>query len=113
MKKYQVKWTKTAQYDLEEIIDFIAVDNLSHAQDVLYRIQTKAKDLKTFPQRGRIVPELREVDILLYHELVIRPWRIIYRLEKNSVFVLAVLDSRRDLSGFLMERLLRTNFGNW
>jgi toxin ParE1/3/4 len=81
MKKYQVKWTKTALYDLEEIIDFIAVDNLSHALDVLNRIQTKAKNLKTFPQRGRTVPELREVDILIYRELVIRPWRIIYRLK--------------------------------
>jgi toxin ParE1/3/4 len=107
MKKIQVKWTKTARRDLEEIIEFIAIDNITKAMGVLNRIELKADNLKIFPERGRIVPELREVDVFIYHELVIRPWRIIYRRDKSRLFVLAVLDSRRDLSGLLLERFLR------
>jgi len=32
---------------------------------------------------------------------------VIYRVEQNAVFVLAVLDSRRDLQTVLLQRLLR------
>jgi len=107
MKKYQIEWTETATRDLEEIINFIAVDEPDKALVILDRIEKEADKLIIHPERGRILPELRELDILLYHELVIRPWRLIYRFEKDRVFVLAVLDSRRDLSGLLLERLLR------
>jgi len=36
-----------------------------------------------------------------------RPWRILYRILGESVYVVAVVDSRRDMVAFLMERLLR------
>ena len=107
MKKYQVKWTKTASRDLVEIVEYIAADNSINALNVLRQIENKATDLYIFPDRGRVLPELREVDISIYRELVVNPWRVIYRLEKNTVFVLAILDSRRDLSGLLLDRLLR------
>ena len=107
MKKYQVKWTTTASQDLAEVIEYIAADNLANALNVLRQLEDKANDLHIFPERGRVLPELREIDISIYRELVVSPWRIIYRQEKNTVFVLAVLDSRRDLSGLLLERLVR------
>ena len=45
--------------------------------------------------------------VFTYRELVSRPWRISYRREENTVFVLAVLDSRRELESLLLERLVR------
>ena len=59
------------------------------------------------PLRGRTVPELRSVGVQTYRELVEGPWRIVYRYDARHVYVIAVLDARRDLSSLLLERLVR------
>ena len=104
---YKVFWTETAERDLEEIIDYIALDSVDVAIKIFLKLKTKAESLNIFPKRGRVVPELRENDIFSYRELIINPWRIIYRISGEKVFVLAVLDGRRDLSSILLERLVR------
>ena len=43
-----------------------------------------------------------------WRELVIRPYRLVYRIEGDTVIVLAVFDARRDLEDLLLERLLRS-----
>ena len=47
------------------------------------------------------------MDILTYRELLEGPWRIVYRYDADRIHVVAVLDDRRDLSGLLLERLIR------
>ncbi|MGH8613194.1 MAG: type II toxin-antitoxin system RelE/ParE family toxin [Gammaproteobacteria bacterium] len=42
-----------------------------------------------------------------YREIVIKPWRIVYRIDPRSVYVLGVLGGRRDLAALLLERLAR------
>jgi hypothetical protein len=37
----------------------------------------------------------------------VRPYRLVYRIEGNSVNVLALFDGRRDLEDILFERMLR------
>ena len=105
--RFRVRWTHTAQGDLSAIIDYIAVENVPAAREILMVLKNAAKKLERFPDRGRYVPELRAMDIFTYRELVTHPWRIIYRREEHTVLVLAVLDSRRDLEGLLIERLVR------
>jgi hypothetical protein len=39
---------------------------------------------------------------------VIRPYRLVYRVEADTVTVLALFDGRRDLEDVLLERLLRS-----
>ena len=59
------------------------------------------------PQLGdAIIPELQEHGVLQYRELVIPPWRAMYRIAGQSVLVLAVLDSRRNIEDILLGRLL-------
>jgi hypothetical protein len=43
----------------------------------------------------------------MYRELIERPWRVVYRFERNHVYVVAVLDARRNLASLLLERLAR------
>jgi len=50
---------------------------------------------------------LKHLDVLTYRELIVRPWRIIYRFDAQRVYVLGVLDGRRDLASLLLERLTR------
>jgi toxin ParE1/3/4 len=58
------------------------------------------------PERGRIVPELREQGIILYREIILAPWRVIYRIVGQTVYVLAVLDARRNLEDILLDRFV-------
>jgi len=103
-----VSWTRTALGDLDALVDDIAAEQPDTAMHVLEKRERRAAALSMQSTRGRVVPELREVGVLHYRELVERPWRIVYRVEGARVLVLAVLDSRRDLQTLLLERLVRS-----
>jgi plasmid stabilization system protein ParE len=100
-------WTETATRDLEGIVGYIAEDSREQAKKVLKQIRGKTATLRSSPSRGRIVPELLDFDLRSWRELVLSPWRIIYRVEGNVVFVDSVIDGRRDVEEVLMRRLLR------
>jgi toxin ParE1/3/4 len=104
-KKYEIVWSNIAENDLKKIVEYIYDDSPPNAFNIFNRIKQKASGLYTFPERGRIVPELRDQGILQYRELVIPPWRILYRISGKSVFVLSVLDSRRNIEDILLKRL--------
>ena len=105
--RYEILWTETARVDVEEIARFIAHDSAENALAVLDRLEHSAKNLAFLPERGRFVPELKQLSVLAYREIIVRPWRIIYRFDVDRVYVLGVLDGRRDLSSLLIERLIR------
>ena len=104
-KKYEVLWSNIAENDLINIIEYIADQSPSGAFKILKNIKQKTSKLFTFPERGRIVPELRDQGILQYRELIIPPWRILSRISEKRVYVLSVLDSRRNIEDILLKRL--------
>jgi toxin ParE1/3/4 len=105
--RFRILWTEQASADLADIIRYIALDSLQNASRVYNRIRTRAASLKTFPERGHVVPELVELGVADYRELATPPFRVVYRINDKTVFVQAVLDRRRDLKQILSERLLR------
>ncbi|MDT8452925.1 MAG: type II toxin-antitoxin system RelE/ParE family toxin [Gammaproteobacteria bacterium] len=107
MSNKSVFWTKTARADLEAIVNHIAADSIANALSVLDRLEKKAESLNAQSCRGREVPELQLIGMSHYRELLVKPWRIIYRLESDHVLIVAVLDSRRDLEDLLLQRLTR------
>lgn len=107
MADRRVRWTDAARLDLEQIVQFVAEDSPSNALAVLERLEHRSQALDAMPHRGRIVPELRAAGVQTYRELVEGPWRIVYRYDDHNVYVIAVLDARRDLSSLLLERLAR------
>jgi len=105
IRKYEVLWSNTAEIDLKSIIEYIAADSPSSAFKIFKNIQQKASNLYTFPEKGRIVPELQDQGIIQYRELIIPPWRILYRISEERVYILSVLDSRRNIEDILLKRL--------
>ncbi len=105
-KRYKVIWSNTAEHDLERIVEYIAIDSPSNALTVLTKIKKKSEALYNFPERGRIIPELREFNILQYREIIIDPWRVIYKITDKNVFVMSVFDSRRNVEDILLDRLV-------
>ena len=106
-KQYNVEWASVAQLDLKQIIDYIALESPGNALQILAKIKLKTSDLYTSPDRGRIVPELKEQGINIYREIIVRLWRIIYRISDSTVFVLSVIDSRRNVEDILLNRFVR------
>ena len=104
--KYQVVWATVAENDLREIIGFISVESPGNALTILKKIKERSSSLYTLPERGRIVPELQDQGISQYRELVIPPWRLIYRIAERKIFVLSVIDSRRNVEDILLNRLI-------
>ncbi len=107
MRRYKVIWTEAAVRDLEEIARHIARDSPGNARRVMRRLHDRAEKLRDLPERGRIVPELLDLGLRAWRELVVRPHRIIYRIAADGVIVEVVFDGRRDAASLLADRLLR------
>ncbi len=102
--EYNVVWTGVAEKDLVNIIEYIAEDSHQTALDILAKIKKQSSALCSNPERGRVVPELNDQGISQYRELFITPWRLIYRISEQNVYVLSVIDSRRNVEDILMKR---------
>ncbi|MBM4310347.1 MAG: type II toxin-antitoxin system RelE/ParE family toxin [Deltaproteobacteria bacterium] len=105
-KRYHVRWAAAARVDLQRILSFIAADSPGNALNILKKIRRKTTALYTMPDRGRIVPELKDQGIHLYREIMVNPWRILYRITDTTVFVVSVIDSRRNVEDILLDRLV-------
>ena len=105
-RKYTVRWTDTAEKDLKIILDFIAEESIDEALNILERLRERAANLYSMPEHGRIVPELKEQGIFIYSEIISSPWRIVYKINDKIIYVLAVLDSRRNLEEILLDRFV-------
>lgn len=106
-RKYKVHWTDTASRDLDNLLDYIFQNNPVNAASIYHKLKNSAKTLEKQPLRGRIVPELKEHGINIYREIIVHPWRIIYRICNDTVYVISVIDSRRNVEDLLLERFIQ------
>ncbi|MCI0496049.1 type II toxin-antitoxin system RelE/ParE family toxin [candidate division KSB1 bacterium] len=105
-EKYEVYWSSLAQKDLDEITEFISLDSVNSALLLFDKIKSKCDSLQFSPYRCRIVPELKKIDIDSFRELILNPYRVIFKIVNDAVFIMAVLDGRRDLEDILLDRLI-------
>jgi len=83
----EVRWTPQAADDLEAVFLFIARDSPQLAATFADRILLATDRLASYPQLGRIVPELGAENI---REIIVGSYRIIYRLRAEDVQILTV-----------------------
>mgnify|MGYP006300881757 CR=1 FL=1 len=104
---FSVLLTNDAAFDLEEIYDYIALhDSLQNADYVLGQIEKAFFNLSKFPERGVYPKELLVLGIREYREIFFKPYRIIYRIMDKNVYVLLIVDGRREMQPLLQRRLL-------
>ena len=84
------------------LIEYISIDSPSNALKVLTTIKKKSSALYRLPERGGIAPELQGFNILQYRENIIEPWRVIYKVTGKSLFLVSVIDSRRNVEDVLL-----------
>ncbi|MBA7666591.1 hypothetical protein ES703_74672 [subsurface metagenome] len=90
----EIEWSPIAENDLNEIIDYIAQDSLEYALSFYDLVREKVKVLTQFPKIGRKVPELDDPNI---RELILRNYRIVYRIFEEKVQIIRVLHGSRIL----------------
>jgi toxin ParE1/3/4 len=96
----QIIWTKPALHDLDEIAEYISLENNNAAKKMVNSVFTAVDVLEDFPSSGRCPPELNETQ---YREIVCNPCRIFYKLEINQIFILYVMRGERKLRRYLLE----------
>lgn len=99
---HRLIWLSEAIDDLDAIAAYLAIESDRYASDFVVRILAKAKGLIDLPLSGHINPEAEREDI---RELSAYPYRLIYRIRKNDVMVLAVLHGSRLIDDILRSRL--------
>jgi plasmid stabilization system protein ParE len=91
----QVGWTEIALSDLASIAEFIARDSEQYARAFVADAFAASDSLTEFAERGRVVPEFGDGNI---RELIIRSYRLIYRVQRNEVAILGLIHGARDLA---------------
>src|SRR3990172_1376426 len=105
--RFEVLLTEDASSDLEELYDYVAEhDAPAKADYVLDRIERVMETLATFPERGSFPKELLALGIREYRQAFFKPYRVIYRVVGERVYVYLIVDGRRDMQALLQRRLL-------
>jgi toxin ParE1/3/4 len=93
-------FAEPAARDLDDIIDYIALDNPLAAEKIFRTIVAAAERLRDFPEIGHIgrLPDTHELPV------VSLPYVLVYQLSPNTVTVLAVFHGARDMARALRER---------
>ena len=103
-----VELTEDAAQDLTEIYDYLARHySPAKADRVLDQIESRFVSLSQHPRSGNYPKELLELGIQTYRELHFSPYRIVYLVRDQHVYVLVIADGRRDMQTLLQRRLLQ------
>ena len=90
---FRVHLTRDAVRDLEEIYDYVERRSSSaRARHVLVRIEKVFRSLSAHPQRGNFPAELLDIGIQEFRQVFFKPYRIIYRVIEDTVYVLVIED---------------------
>lgn len=90
----EVVWTESATADLESIVEYVFRDSEFYAAAITRELVAAASSLTTLAARGRNVPEYQNPNI---RELIVRRYRLIYRIAANRVEVLRIVHGARQL----------------
>jgi toxin ParE1/3/4 len=84
----RIIWADPALDDLEKIAGAVALDKPEAARKLVAEVFAAVGRLSKFPQMGSLPPELRG---LPYRQLMVPPCRIIYRVERRTVYIVHIL----------------------
>jgi len=84
----QIIWTEPALNDLDTIADYIALDDPQAARNLVRKVFEHVEQLEKHPDSGSRPPEMRRSR---YRQIVEAPCRVLYRHDRERVFILYVM----------------------
>ena len=93
----EIIWTDPAWDDVENAADYIARDSEFYAAAFVQEIKEAAASLANFAERGQIVPESDDESI---RELLVRSYRLVYKVSEKQVVILPLVHGAQRLRRF-------------
>lgn len=80
----EIIWTEPALQSLDEIADYISLDNPKAARKLVQKVFERVELLSGQPLSGREIPE---IETSMYREVIVSPCRIFYRIEEDKLYI--------------------------
>ena len=80
--------------DLEAAADYIARDSQFYAAALVEEAHEAAASLADFAERGQTLPEFADESI---RELLVKPYRLVYKLTEEHVFIVTFIHGAQRL----------------
>jgi len=78
-------WTLPCLENLDEIADYIALDNPEAAKNLIKKIFYESETLSEYPASGSVPPELQGTS---YRRIVIPPVNVYYRVDGDKMVMI-------------------------
>ena len=102
----------SAKTDLHQLRSYIFKNFSKNVWQSTYaKLKESIRSLNAFPYLGAIPPELGDIHIHQYRQLICGLNRIIYEVRGDTLYVHIIVDTRRDLSALLIRRLVPPTLG--
>jgi toxin ParE1/3/4 len=88
--KYTIRLLRAAEEDFNDIISYVAAENMAAAETTAIKIERSLARLSDHPYLGRI-PEEEDLIRLGYRFLVVENYLIFYTLEDRTIWVHRIL----------------------
>jgi toxin ParE1/3/4 len=98
--KYDVRFIRTAEDDLTEIIIYIAQDSSTAANKLLFHIESSLQKLSEYPYIG-VIPQENIIAGAGFRYLVVDNYLVFYIVEDNTVFIHRIIHGARDYKRIL------------
>lgn len=83
----RIRFTPSARLQFPEAVAYIRRDKPLAARAFRNRAESVLARLAQHPESGRLIPEFPD---LPHREVIVSPYRFFYRVEKKTVWILAV-----------------------
>ena len=84
----RIIWTEPALQELDEIADYISLDDPAAAKKLVRKVFERVDQLAQHPKNGK---RLEEIEASVYREIIVPPCRIFYRLADHVVYIIHVI----------------------
>ena len=98
----------SAEGDLNDLKSYITREFSAAVWRKTYqKLKDTIRHLAHFPYLGAVPPELDSLAMRQYRQVICGMNRILYEVRQETVYIHAIIETRRDLPSFLLRRLVR------
>jgi toxin ParE1/3/4 len=95
--------------DIESIYDYLEeTAGSAIALNKIKDLEIACDSLTQKSERGRIPRELERIGISDYRQIISDPYRIIYQVVNDNVYIFGIIHGKRNVQDVLKRRLLRS-----
>ena len=104
----KVVFLRSAEADLQDLRAYVVKNFGAGTWKRSYRkIKDAVARIEAHPLSGKVPDEFRTLHIVQYRQVLSGMNRIIYEVRGNTAYIHLVCDTRRDLKGLLMKRIVQ------